>query len=87
MACKPNQKIALLQIGILCYSKELCMLKSIQQGFKTTSSENGKMGWEFPLPDKGQAADSRREVSQALHFSCLCALWFRLVEAGNYPSF
>ena len=54
-------------------------------GFETTASENGKKGWEFPLPDKGQAADSGREVSQAQHFSCLCTLWFGLVEAGNYP--
>lgn len=61
------------------------MVKSIQQVFKT--SEKGEKGREIPLPDKRQAADSRREVSQAQHFSWLCTLWFRLVEAGTYPPF
>lgn len=60
------------------------VVKTVQKVFKTSISENGEKGWEFPLPDEGQAADSRREVSQAQHFSCLCILWFRLVEAGNY---
>lgn len=54
---------------------------SIQQVFKM-----GK-AWEFTLPDRGQAADSSQEVSQAQHFSCLCTLGLQLVETGNYFSF
>lgn len=62
------------------------MVKVHSIGFFFLNQKMGR-GWEFTLVDEGQAADSGREVSQAQHFSCLCTVWLRLVEADNYCSF
>ncbi len=63
------------------YNKEVKRGSPFNRFLKPPFQKMGK-GMGISLPDKGQAADSRQEVSQAQHFSCLCTFWFRLVEAG-----